>query len=89
MASLVLLLGAVFLVAFPESIGEADIVFMAGMATLMDFWQLIFALALACLAGMALFVVQGWKRAHSDLVLRLPFLPLLALGGSIVLGVWI
>jgi hypothetical protein len=81
-AGVVLLLGALLLAVLPGRLGEADVAFMAGMASLLSFWPLMASMALACLAALSAFV---WTFRKSEVMLYpLPFLPSLYWGGAAI-----
>ncbi len=80
-AGSVLVVGALLLLVFPGRLGEADIVFMAGMASMFTFWPLIICFALACFAS---FVAYFWlfcKLGSQAMLYPLPFLPSLYWAG--------
>jgi hypothetical protein len=86
-ASVVLLLGSLLLVVLPDRLGEADVVFMSGMALLLPFWSLLFALILGCVGALAAFAWFSRREGGDFLTRPLPFLPSLYWGGlAIVLG---
>jgi len=80
----VLTLGAVWLLIVPDSLGEADVLFVAGLAWWLPFWSLLFAVGLACVLGLAAFVWL-WQAGQDPRSVAIPYLPCLALGG---LGAW-
>ena len=82
----VLVVGTLALLSFPGWFGEADAIFMAGIALLIPFWGFLLAVGIACILG---FVAFAWlshfgRRDVSGVALA--FLPCLALGGFFVLG---
>lgn len=80
----VLTLGAVLIVLLPDRLGEADVVYIAGLAWLMPFWNLVLTVALACVMAMVVLGVRAW-RGQGDLgVLLAPFLPSLALAAMVM-----
>ena len=83
----VLLIGRLVLFVLPDRLGEADVIFMSGMASIFPFWQLMLALALGCVAGLAAFA-WGSRGGRSDyLFCSVPFLPSLYWGGlTVILG---
>ncbi len=86
-ASIVLLVGALLLVIFPDRLGEADVIFMSGMALFFPFWSLMIAFGLACIGALSAF---AWlSRGGRVDVLRypLPLLPSLYWAGlTVILG---
>jgi len=83
----VLLLGALLLALLPGRLGEADVVFVSGMAALFAFWPLIFSLALGCLAALAAYLWMFLKRPSEAMMEPIPFLPSLYWGGlTVALG---
>ena len=84
-ASLVLLLGVVLLLIFPDRLGEADVVFMSGMALFFPFWSLMMAYALGCLGAMAAFAWLSYRGRIDLLRYRMPLIPCLYWGGLAVL----
>ena len=82
----VLTVGTVFLLISPQSLGEADVVYMAALAWLLPFWSFLFAIGFSVLLGMGAFAaVSSWGRRDMTRV-AMPYLPCLALGGFAVLG---
>jgi hypothetical protein len=85
--AVILLAGALSLFAIPGKLGEADLVFMGGMAAIFPFPQLMLALGLACVAGLAAFAWLLRLGAKDTLARPLPFLPSLYWGGlTVILG---
>ena len=87
----VLVVGSVLLLIFPGRLGEADVVFMSGMALLLPFWSLLMALVLGCVGALSAFVWVSRKERDVSLTFPLPFLPSLYWGGLTVMvgGIWI
>jgi len=67
------------LVMFPGRLGEADVVFMSGMALLLPFWSMLISLALGCVGALAAFAWLG-KGGADIATQRMPFLPSLYWG---------
>jgi hypothetical protein len=89
-AAVVLVLGAFLLNLLPGRLGEADVIFMAGMASLFSFWPLVLALALGCVGALSAFVWMLRGKRTEVLGYPLPFLPSLYWGGlTISLGGWL
>ena len=84
-AVLVLLLGALLLTLFPGRLGEADVVFISGMALLMPFWPLMCAVGLACVSGLCAYVWLSWRYGTVMMSEPIPFLPSLYWGGLAVM----
>jgi hypothetical protein len=86
-SAVVLLIGTALLKALPGRLGEADVVFMSGMAALFQFWPLMMALALGCVAGLSAFVWLFRDGIEGIGSRRLPLLPSLYWGGlAVILG---
>jgi len=72
---------------FPGRLGEADVVFMSGMALFLPFWSLLIAMALGLhrgAGGLRLGCPVGRRRFLRP---PLPFLPSLYWGGlTIIIG---
>ena len=86
-AAIVLLVGSLLLTILPGRLGEADVVFISGMAALFSFWPLIFSLGLGCLAALMAYSWMFRKNPRDVMVNPLPFLPSLYWGGlTIALG---
>jgi Flp pilus assembly protein protease CpaA len=86
-SSIVLVLGWLLIVILPDRLGEADVVFMSGMALLLPFWSLLFALILSCVGSLAAFAWLSRGGRGEFLTRPLPFLPSLYWGGlAILLG---
>lgn len=86
-SAIVLLVGALLLAALPGRLGEADVVFMSGMASLFPFWPLMIALSLGCVAGLAAFLWLSRGGGEEALSGPLPLLPGLYWGGlTVILG---
>ena len=82
----VLLLGGFLLSVLPGRLGEADVLFISGMASVFPFWPLIFSVAIGCVGALALFL---WLSRGGRVVMNtpIPFLPCLYWGGlTIALG---
>ena len=84
-AAVLLALGALLLKLFPGRLGEADAVFMSGMALLMPFWSLMLAIGLACVSGLCAYVWLSWRHGTVILSEPIPFLPSLYWGGLAVM----
>jgi len=84
-AAIALLLGGLFLRMLPERLGEADVVFMSGMAATFAFWPLMLAIGLGCIGGLAVFLWLSRGGRNEALVQPLPFLPSLYWGGLTVI----
>lgn len=84
-AGVVLLLGALLLMIFPGRIGEADVVFMSGMAVFLPFWSLLIGIALGCIAALSAFVWLYRRGGEGSLREPIPFLPSLYWGGLTVM----
>jgi hypothetical protein len=86
-SAIVLLIGALLLLILPGRLGEADVVFISGMALIFPYWSFMIALALGCVAGLAAFL---WlSRGGNDKVFLtpIPLLPSLYWGGlTVILG---
>jgi len=83
----VMTMGSLLLLAFPGRLGEADVVFMSGMALLLPFWSLLIAFALGCIGTLSAFVWLSRKEGVEFLARPLPFLPSLYWAGlSTMLG---
>lgn len=82
----VLLLGGFLLFLFPGRLGEADVLFISGMATVFSFWSLIFSVALSCIGALAVYCwLSRGGRTINDV--PIPFLPCLYWGGlTVALG---
>ena len=89
-ASIVLLIGTLLFLVLPGRLGEADVLFMSGMALIFSFWPLMIALALGCVAGLAAFMWHARGGRTECLSYPLPLLPSLYWGGlTVVLGrIW-
>jgi hypothetical protein len=86
-AAILMLLGSLLLLVLPGRLGEADIVFMSGMALFFPFWSLMIALALGCIGALAVFAWLSRGGRADTLERPLPFLPSLYWGGlTVVLG---
>jgi len=86
-ALIVLALGSLLLMIFPGRLGEADVVFMSGMALFLPFWSLLIAMALGCIAALAAFVWLSRGAGADSFARPLPFLPSLYWGGlTIIIG---
>lgn len=86
-ALIVLVAGSLLLMILPGRLGEADVVFMSGMALLLPFWSLLLAIVLGCVAGLAAFVWFSRGDRGEFLSQPLPLLPSLYWGGlTIILG---
>lgn len=84
---LTMTLGALLLLAFPGRLGEADVVFMSGMALLLPFWPLLIAFALGCVGALSAFLWLSRQAGSESLTRPLPFLPSLYWAGlSTMLG---
>ncbi|HTP59249.1 MAG TPA: hypothetical protein VMM82_10050 [Spirochaetia bacterium] len=81
----VLLIGASLLLVFPGRLGDADVIFMSGMALLLPFWSLMMAFILGCVGALAAFLWLSRKGRDIPLTLALPFLPSLYWGGLTVM----
>ena len=82
----VLMVGGFLLFLLPGRLGEADVLFISGMACLFSFWSLIFSVALGCVGALALYL---WlSRGGREVVnTPIPFLPCLYWGGlTVALG---
>jgi len=84
-AAAVLVCGILFLVLLPERLGEADVLFAAGMACLLPFWTWLTAMIAACGGGLVAFGWLAWKSGASIRDIPIPFLPCLYWGGFSVL----
>ena len=84
-ATSVVALGGCGLLVRPQAMGEADVIFLSGLAWLLPFWAFLFSVGLACILGLATYWVAA-RGAGSDGGLAVPFLPCLALGGMGVMG---
>lgn len=86
-SAIVLLVGALLLAGLPDKLGEADVIFMSGMAALFSFWPLMIALSLGCIASLAAFFLLSRKAGEEVFSQPLPLLPSLYWGGlTVVLG---
>lgn len=86
-AAIVLLAGALLSCVLPDRLGEADIVFMSGMASLFAFWPLMIAVSLGCVAALAAFLWLSRGGRGEVLGQPLPLLPSLYWGGlAVILG---
>lgn len=85
LSSGVLIVGMFIDFLLPDSLGEGDILYMAGLAWLLPFWPFLVAMATACILGLLSWV---WRSRTSQAAASAPmaFLPLLALGGLSVMG---
>lgn len=90
-ASIVLLIGTLLFLILPGRLGEADVLFMCGMALIFSFWPLLMALALGCVAGLAAFMWYSRGGRTENLSYPLPLLPSLYWGGlTVILGrIWV
>ncbi len=84
-AALILLAGTLFLLIAGDRLGEADIVFAAGMACLFSFWSWLTAVMAGCGAGLLAFGWLAWTSRASIENVPVPFLPCLYWGGLTVL----
>jgi hypothetical protein len=76
-----LTLGTLVLVLVPSSLGEADVIYIAGLAWLVSFWGLLLAVGMACvLVGANVLVTTACRRSEPNSE-PVAFLPFLFLGG--------
>lgn len=80
----VLTLGAVLIMLLPDRLGEADVVYIAGLAWLMPFWNLVLTVALACVMAMVALGVRARRGQGDPGELPVPFLPSLALAAMVM-----
>ena len=86
-AAIVLLVGALVLSLLPGRLGEADVLFISGMASIFPYWSFMIALALSCVAGLAAFLWLSRRGRDEMLSLPIPLLPSLYWGGlTVILG---
>ena len=86
-AGVTLIVGTLLLVFFPGRLGEADVIFMSGLAFLLNFWSLLVALALSCLAALGAYTWSLRLGGHDERVVAIPFLPSLFWGGlTVIMG---
>ena len=86
-SAIVLLIGALLIRLLPGRLGEADVIFMSGMAAIFPFWPLMIALALGCIAGLAAFLWLSREGGDEVFSRPLPLLPGLYWGGlTVILG---
>ncbi|NNM66887.1 MAG: hypothetical protein HKM06_02620 [Spirochaetales bacterium] len=86
-AGVTLILGSLLLLFFPGRLGEADVLFMSGLAFLLNFWSLVVALALACLAALGAYTWSMRLGFRNERVEAIPFLPSLFWGGlAVIMG---
>lgn len=88
-SAIVLLIGFGLSLFMPGGLGEGDVVFMAGMASIFSFWEFVIALLLGCVAALACYAWLARGR-HADALRRpLPLLPSLFWGGlAVFAGGW-
>jgi hypothetical protein len=84
-AVITLLLGAVLLIFIPDKLGEADIVFMSGMAAIFPYWSFLVAIALGCISASILFLWRCLSSGGGIFSSPIPFLPSLYWGGIVVI----
>jgi Flp pilus assembly protein protease CpaA len=82
---LVLVAGTLFLVLLPDRLGEADVLFAAGMACVLPFFSWLTAMMAGCLGGLVAFGWIFWFSRASIQNVPVPFLPCLYWGGLTVL----
>jgi hypothetical protein len=80
-ATAILTAGIVFLLVLPDRLGEADVLFAAGMACLLPFWTWFIAVVTACGGGLVAFGWLAWVSKGSIRDIPLAFLPCLYWGG--------
>jgi prepilin signal peptidase PulO-like enzyme (type II secretory pathway) len=77
----VLTVGALGLLMAPDSVGEADVIYLAALAWLSSFWHLLLAVGVASLLAGTVYMVLPRLRQASSVGTPVPFLPFLFLGG--------
>ena len=80
------LLGTQFLAVLTRRIGEADVGFIAGMASLLTFWSLVLSSGLACSAALPLYLWMFRNTSSEAILYPVPFLPSLYRGSDDYFG---
>ncbi len=89
-SSVIFLLGGITLILVQDHLGEADVIFVGGMALVLPFWSLVESLQWACLGMIASVILTSRFKFSEILEVQIPFIPSLLWGTISValLGRW-